>query len=340
METDTSIDVKSYKPVMKTLANVTDLAVDNQTVVMAKADGEFSLIIYNREGESFSINRYGRKTTNFPALNELIFALSKSEVRTAKLLVEMYAMENGVPLMLPKYIHFLKGHVAGTLEKIFIGVWDIYSINGRKINESHKWKLEEAQTWVEGCRWVHVLPWSEPRTIAALKRVWHEFVEEMGYEGLVCRTRSGIFKIKPLIDMDAVIIGINKRELLRDQLVTSLKLGLLNKNGSIVEIGDVASGITFPLRQALWKLMDWKVGEDNDTIFVKPRVICKLQFNDIYPETNNRVFKFDGGFEETGKQTLIRLRHPRLLGFRDDKTVCLEDIGLNQVPEGVRGNGN
>jgi hypothetical protein len=352
VEKDSGIDALSYKPKMKVLEKIDDLTLDSETICMAKADGEFNLLIYNRDGETFTINRWGRKLSNFPALNEFVMALEKNDgsIKRLQLLVEMYAMENGKPLMLPKYIHFLKGHVAGTLQNIFIGVFDVVKINDLNITEPYSWKLEEAERWVKGRRWAHVLPWKRVKTTADVKGLWRDLVEGMGYEGLVVRTREGVFKIKPLLEIDAVIIGINKRELLKKGKVTSLKLGLLREDMTFVEVGDVASGINVALRDELWNLMEYRVGEDNDTIFVKPMVVCKIQFNDMYSETLNRVFYFGAcdeteplagniSFEERGKQKLIRLRHPKLCGFRSDKIVCLKDVGLNQIPEGVRKNG-
>jgi hypothetical protein len=348
---DSTIDVLSYKPKMKALESIDELPLDSETISMAKADGEFNLLIYDRDGETFTINRWSRKLSNFPALNELELALSKSEIRKAQLLVELYAMENGRPLMLPKYIHYLKGHVSGGLEKIFIGIWDVLRINGLEIKEPFAWKLEEADSWVKDCRWVHVLPWRRTNTPTEVKHSWHYLVKEIGYEGLVIRTSKDIFKIKPLLEMDAVIIGINKRKLLEQGKVTSLKLGLLRGDMLFVEVGDVASGINHALREALWNLMQYRVGEDNDTIYVKPMVVCTIQFNDIYEQTGNHIYKFGACdkaeieahghpiFEERGKQKLIKLRHPKLAGFRSDKIVSLHDVGLNQIPEKVRGNG-
>jgi hypothetical protein len=352
VETDSTIDVLSYKPKMKALDSIDELPIDSETITMAKADGEFNLLIYDRDGETFTINRWGRKLSNFPALNELELVLSKTDgMRKAQLLVELYAMENGRPLMLPKYIHYLKGHVSGGLEKIFIGIWDVLRINGVEIKEPFTWKLEEVGSWVKDCRWVHVLPWRRTSTPAEVKHCWEYLVEEIGYEGLVVRNRRDIYKIKPLLEMDVVIIGINKRELLKKGKVTSLKLGLLRDDMLFVEVGDVASGINHDLRDALGRLMEYQVGEDRDTIYVKPMVVCTIQFNDIYEETDNRIYKFGACdkaeieahgqpiFEEKGKQKLIKLRHPKLAGFRSDKIVSLHDVGLNQIPESVRANG-
>ena len=104
------------------------------------------------------------------------------------------------------------------------------------------------------------------RSIDDLEQMRAEYVAKVGYEGLILRNGLGIFKWKPTLEMDAVIIGINKREKLEEKKVTSLKLALLTEeafgtNGfCFVEVGDVASGINFSLRDELYQLMEFKVG--------------------------------------------------------------------------------
>lgn len=356
------VDVVQFKPKMTAINNIDDLTIDSHTVCAVKADGEFNYLSYDRDGETFCMNRWNKKKTGFPALNEFVEAMNKTEIQKAELLVELYAMDKGRPLMLPNYIHYMKGQDKSLREKVFIGIWDLISINDNLIREAkqctfsndsvtrevfcrHDWKLEEVERWVKGCKRVHVLRWIKPRNIADVKAFWKQHVDEGGYEGLIVRNSLGIFKIKPLLEMDAVIIGINKRELMKEQKVTSLMLALLRDDMTFVEVGDVASGINFKLREAFWKLLDHKVGEDNGTIYVKPMVIVTVQFNAMYFKTRNRIFRFGSGayldplFKRVGEQKLIKMRHPRVTGFRKDKIVCLNDVGLNQIPYRVENNG-
>ena len=341
-----SLDVEKLKPSMVGLSDreLDSLHIDSNSVCSVKADGEFTYLRYDRNGETFTMNKWGKKRSAsitsdkwFPALAEFAEAMETTNVQEAELLVELYAMDNDRPLMLPNFIHYMKGSDLSLRKKVFIGIWDLISINGNTIHEPYHWKLEEASCWVKGCRNVHVLTWMKPQSISDVKDFWEKYVKEIGYEGLVYRNSLGVFKIKPYLEMDAVIIGINKRKLFAEKKVTSLMLALLREDMSFVEVGDVASGINFNLRETLWKLMKYKVGEDRETIFIKPMVVVNVAFNAMYPETTNRIFKFNGyvaGVKQMGTQKLIKMRHPRLVSFRKDKTVCLGDVGLNQIPYG------
>ena len=349
---DESINIDHLKPIMKTLEDIKQVKTmaaqgGDYTIVSAKADGEFTLVHYERDGESYCANRWQRKTTSFPALNELIEALKRTQIVKADILSELYGMENGRPMALPKLIHFIKGGDERLHDNLFLGIFDVVSLNDLTIREPYHWKLEEAQRWFKGCVHVHVLPWAivkgrnelvvNRNIVASVEDFWNHYVTLEGYEGIILRNAFGIFKLKPLLELDAVIIGINKQNKgFKEQTARSLKLALRNQDGSFVEIGDVASGITVQLGKKLWQLTQHKVGEDNESVFVKPIVIINVEFNAIYPKTRNRVFTFDS-FKEIGTQPVMRMRHPKFIRFRTDKNPSVADIGLQQVDSMLNG---
>lgn len=332
-ETVTDVKIDHLKPQMKTLPSFKALKiVPGQTVVQVKVDGEFTYLSYSKQG-SFTANRWGKARTNFPALNEFAEAMQKTSLEKAELLCELYAVEDDKPLKLPDFIHYIKSKDEELLKKIHIGVFDLISINGQPVQQNYAWKLEEVSGWLEGCKLCHVLPYFKPATIQDVENFWNLWVEEKGYEGLVARSNGELYKIKPISEVDAVIVGINKRELFYSSQVTSIKLALMDEDGNFVEIGDCASGITHKLRSSLWQLMDFKVGEDDQVVWVKPMVVCTVQYTDLF-KGRNKVFSYDEnkGYVHVGYRELVRLRHPRLVGFRSDKRVTPEDLRIEQLP--------
>ena len=100
-----------------------------------------------------------------------------------------------------------------------------------------------------------------------------------------------------------------------------------------MEIGDVASGIDLQLRKALYQLLDFKIAEDENKIWIKPLLIANVEYTELFP-SENKVYRYTPqGYIETAKTNLVRLRHPRLLRFRPDKQPTPQDVGLNQIPE-------
>lgn len=201
-ETITDIKIDHLKPQMKTLPSFKALEiVPGQTVIQTKVDGEFTMLSYSKQG-SFTVNRWGKARTNFPALNEFAEAMQKTSLEKAELLCELYAMEGEKPLKLPDFIHYVKSKDEELLKKIHIGVFDLISINGQPVQQNYAWKLEEVSGWFEGCKLCRVLPYLKPATIQDVENFWKEWVEGKGYEGLVARSDDQLYKVKPISEVE------------------------------------------------------------------------------------------------------------------------------------------
>jgi hypothetical protein len=329
----TDVKIDSLKPRMKALPSFKYLQiVRDETVVQVKADGEFTLLNYSEAG-SCTVNLWGRARLDFPALNEFHKAMQGTGVKDAKLLCELYAMEGGRPLKLPDYIHYVKSGKPELLEKVRIGVFDLLSVDGSQVQQSYAWKLEEVGGWLSNCRLCHVLPYAKPSTLEEVEAFWRRWVEETGYEGLVARSNGDLYKVKPFSEVDAVIIGINKKKLFWSNRVTSVVLALMDDQGRFVEIGDCASGIDREAQSSLWKLVDFKVMENSEILWVKPLVVCTVRFTDLF-KGKNTVYVYDEkhGYLYQNLMDFVRLRHPRLICFRPDKKVTPVDLRMEQIP--------
>jgi ATP-dependent DNA ligase len=330
------------KPVMKTLLSVKNIPLPS--LLQAKADGEFTFLTYSRVGFSFSLNQaytlnqWGRLRMNFPALNEFTDAMKKTNIETAELLCELYAKEQNKPLKLPQFIHYAKSKLASDHNKVHIGIFDLLSVNGQPAQDL-LWKYEQATSWLKGCSHVSVLPYTQIKTVADAEAFWAQQVKQQGYEGLVIRNQDAIYKIKPRAELDAVIIGVNKKtsygkgNLFAQNQVTSLHLALMTPEGYFVEIGNVASGIDHQLRSALWKLMDYKIEEDDNVVWIKPLVVCTVEYTDFY-KSRNKVYDFlNNCYRFKWNTTLVRMKSPTLKGFRRDKKVTPQDLRKEQIPQ-------
>lgn len=270
---------------------------------------------------------------NFPAVNELCEALKIRGLMDVVLLAELYAVEDGKPLTLPKFLSRAKGKNQ-LPESMRLGVFDLVSMNGDTVKEDYGWKMDEVSEWLEGCQYCHVLPYIKAQNRLQVREFWKEHVEGLGFEGLVARSGDGkIWKVKPSADVDVVIIGLNKTQLFEQQKITSLKTALMEEDGTLIELTDVSSGIDHDLRTFLWRLMKYKVGEDGRTVYIKPMVVCTVEYQETFEESLKRRWRFDGEqYIKEEKRKLVSLRFPRLVGFRDDKTVNPTDLRRTQIP--------
>jgi len=337
IEGKTELKIDHYKPTMKGLVSLDHVDFRLGLISMAKADGEFTLLKY-KNGRAFTINRYGHLRSDYPALNEAVKALEKAGVESAEILCELYAVDDrGKPLILPEFIRTAKG-ADRKLENLRLGVWDLISVNGKPVVQDYEWKLREMDSWFEGCKRVYVLPWIKPESRAELKKFWDVWVTEAGYEGLVIRCNGDIFKVKPVIDVDAVIIAINKVgsngkpvKGFSEGLVRSVKLALMDKQERFVVIGDCVVPKP-PIQKALWVLMDFKVQKEDRAVYVQPLVVVQVRFNSLFHGSRVRLLEFtDRGYVEAGEMTFWKMRNPRFIRFRTDKEVNVKDLRLDQV---------
>ena len=319
-------------PKSKTLMTIQQTPLNS--IVQVKADGEFALVHYERSGETYTLNKWCRKRKDFPALNELIKVMEqKPTIEKAEFLSELYAVDDqGKMIPLPDFLHTIKG--GGDLTKVRLGLFDLHSINDKPVREPYSWKIEELQEWFKEAKLVSPLPFLKPPlTHEKIQQFWNTWVEAKNYEGLVARSNDEIFKIKPFFEADAVIIGINKKPNLERKEVTSIKLALMEDQETFRELSDCASGISFPLRLKLYSVMEqFKVGEDKETIFIKPFIVVNVQYTDTFLNSQNRRWKYADKYVEVSKTRFMKLRHPRLICFRQDKTANPDDLRLTQIP--------
>ena len=331
--------IEQFKPQMKIVDTVKDLPDFQDGVFQVKADGEFSMAVFNRNSDSYTLNQWGKMRTDFSAVNQFAEALRKTVYESVKVFCELYAKEDGKPLRLDQFISIVKSGDSEQLKKVHIGVWAVHEIDGQPVTFTTRALYDMASEWFKGYSNVGVLPYVETRNVASVQAFFESYVLGIGYEGIVCHVSSDLFKIKPKKDLDAVILGFNKKSSegkpnrFRHGEVTSLHIGLIGNDGNFLEIGDVGSGIDLKLRKALFQLTSTKTNEDEDVFWIKPQIIVQVSYYDLYINGKSRTFVHDGvNYHYVKDAPSVRLRSPVLLHFRPDKKARIEDIGMRQLP--------
>jgi ATP-dependent DNA ligase len=216
-----------------------------------------------------------------------------------------------------------------------LGVFDLVSVNGKVANQSYLWRLQELETWLQGGKLVHVLPYIQPKSYQEIFNFWKYWVEDRGFEGLFARDdRQDLYKLKPFLTIDCVVIGLNKRGSWKEKEVTSLKLALIDSDGAFIEIGDVASGIDRQLRASLYdRLMPLAKREHEGWVQIPPFIVAEVEATELFRCEKPRYLLKAGVLELDGSKRAYSLRHPRLIRFRSDKKATVEDAGYErQLP--------
>lgn len=347
-------------PQSKYWARSNELQLSSDSIAMAKADGEFNKVDYSR-GIATSCNKYGRveDSDNIPALGELANLLRKHvpTMKAAKFLVEMYVRDQktSIPLRVSDFIHYLKGKdhrgqeckykpcynktVKEVHSWICLGLFDLIEVDGKKINMDWAWKLDEMESMINGGSVrVHVLPSMQVKTKGDVVKAWQDFRIRRGYEGLVIHTDNITSKMKPELEIDAVIVAAQKNDGYRKKQVTSVRVALMTAKDTYLEIGDVSSGITHQLRTELWKFkMNFPLEENQHFVYVHPLIVVKLRVNGLYCKQMPKWKVVNSRRVDLGVADSITMRHPCLEEIRQDKDPSPKEVGLNQIPKVVTG---
>lgn len=325
-------NVSMLKPNIDSLREITEIPLDD-TVVTLKLDGEFTACYYFPD-VCYTVNKWGTFRRFYPAVDELMETLAEAGIDRSVFRCELYAVEKDSerPVPLQKFLSLGKGKNADP-ERLRLLIWDAVLWDNKKVTDSYEEVLDELEFELGDCKYVKSPTWFKPTTHEDLKSLWKHYVEDQGHEGFIIRRRSDWFKLKPILDVDAVIIGLNKRKHWNKQRVQSIKTGLMMEDGTVVELTDVSSGIGHELQKELWKLTGYRLLDDFDTMYIKPRVIVTVEYTETIPAMKESYVYKDGKKYNGGMVNFVSLRHPRFIGFRPDKSFNKYDIRASQIPD-------
>ena len=186
---------------------------------------------------------------------------------------------------------------------------------------------------------------NKPNEITSL---YEELVTGGKAEGLVARSEQGIvYKLKPSITLDMVILGYTERTGDSSQ-VRSLLLGLMREDGQCQIISGCGSLGTDENRKTLMEKLkpecvdaDFHFASGSGEVyrFVKPECVVEIKVTDIQSENSGR-FHRKYGYEVYGKEmdpcctnAICEPLHPVMTRFRDDKSVNESDVRFSQLNE-------
>ena len=341
-------EVIKYKPKMDMLPSPDSadwknnaIVFQGEVTVMGKCDGEFERLDY-ADGEAYTRNKYGRRETGatIPAIKEIEKVLKQDRtLKSAVFLCELHVRHNGKLMRVSDCMHYLKGSDLKLREHLALGLFDLVELNGKPICESQAWKLAEMEKMLgKKTKQVYVLPYrvinetSAAKVRKAIEDAWQEFKVRQGYEGLVTYSSDGIGKIKSEYEIDATIVGVNKNDGFHKNQGTSVRLAVMKDEDTFVEIGDVASGITIPMRSMLWDYKkEFPLDETNRTAYVEPLFVVKLVLTDFFEKDMPTWKLVNDKRVDSGLSPAITMRHPRLVEVRRDKSITVSDVGINQI---------
>ena len=186
--------------------------------------------------------------------------------------------------------------------------------------------------------------------VTSRKDIQTEFEERVvnkNQEGLIVRGfNAPIFKIKPKLTFDFVVLGYSLGYSDNFNLLKEILFGIMTQKDEFLIVGKVGGGFTIEQRTTLLEdLQNLKAesniiepsGSKTPFIFIKPEKVIEVESVDIVSNTSDQiikksVIKFDKNkYSKIDNKPSVSLISPVFKGFRDDKKVETEQVGVVQI---------
>lgn len=312
-----------------------------------KIDGELWLAELH-QGHAQLFARGGRSITQGP-LHAALAQLASSCQQPIMLAGELHTP--GTPERRPRVGDVVAALADGDHSALRFSVFDVVALNGEPAAVAYAERLRLLRDLLGKQQSAVQLVETEclPDT-SRLKELTQQWVASGAAEGLVVRSEltGEIYKLKPSLSLDAVVVGFTVRADTPQQ-VRSLLLGLCRSDGSIQLIGACGNVPGDSLRQQLLEQLEplecgsafrHSSSDGNLYRFVRPELVVEISCTDLQMEDADSapVRRWALQYSEEGWSGLVDLPsvsliHPVMARTRPDKTADGVDVRLAQLQE-------
>lgn len=303
-----------------------------------KKDGHLAFLVSN--GKSCYLqNAGGKQWKDLPLLAE---AAKKLKGKSCTIAGELYVQSDE-----RSYGFEVPAALSKSTEKLGFGAFDIIDTEKMPEVPTWEWKFKTLSDWLGVSGTVHMIPQKQISSRSDIGPFFNAEVIEGEAEGLVVRHEMGpTYKIKPIMDVDLVVMGYCEGFGEEQGMLRELLLGLsLDKKGYQI-VGQVGNGLTNKERKTMFETLkqspvdsDYMEVSGNNVVFtmIPPEHVVQVKCLDILAETSKGVIRkaqleWDGKrFGYLGKGLSVSLVAPVIEALRADKKPCVEDAGMDQV---------
>lgn len=309
--------------------------------VSTKYDGHFYLLNYDGEKVTL-VNHGGNIITDLPILRDALSLLS-GKCNDITLAGELYLFK--------KDGRTRSFDLAAALDDkspdIYFAAFDLLVLNGETLSLDIKSLAEKLNIYLGAGESLHAAKSSFVESRTEIAAHYSEIVENQGYEGIVVRAQDGpIYKIKPLITLDAVILGYAEGEGSRAGMLKEILVGLCVSENEFLLFTKVGTGYTEDQRKSLLKILEQhKVSSDYIEVsganvaftMIEPHHVVEFSCLDIFNENSSGAItkmclQFTGGkYVASGNRPMASIIAPVFVQIRTDKKANTQDAGFSQI---------
>ena len=309
--------------------------------VSTKHDGHFYLLSYDGKKAAL-INHGGNTITDLPLLKEAS-ALLKGKCKAVVLAGELYLHKEGGRTRSFDMTAALDDKSAD----IYFAAFDLLTLDGQEVSMDIRALDEKLNAVLSGGKSIHAVKNSFVESRKDIAALYKQAVEEGGQEGIVVRSQNGpTYKVKPLITLDAVILGYAEGEGSRAGMLKEVLVGLCVAKDQYILLTKVGNGYSEDERKNLLEELGKKKvdsgyievsGSNVAFTMVEPNQVVEFSCLDVFGENSKGAISKmclsykDGTYTAMGKQPMASVISPVYVKMRTDKKANAEDAGLSQI---------
>ena len=309
--------------------------------VSTKHDGHFYLLSYDGKKVAL-INHGGNTITDLPLLKEAS-ALLKGKCKAVVLAGELYLHKEGGRTRSFDMTAALDDKSAD----IYFAAFDLLSLDGEQVSMDIKALDQKLNAVLSSGKSLHAVKNSFVESRKDIAALYKEIVEDGGQEGIVVRSHNGpIYKVKPLITLDGVILGYAQGDGSRAEMLKEVLVGVNTGLNEFLILTKVGNGYSEDERINLLKDLEKKKvdsgyievsGSSVAFTMVEPNQVIEFSCLDVFGENSKGTISKmclsykDGTYTPIGKQPIASVISPVYVKMRTDKNPNIEDAGLSQI---------
>ena len=314
-------------------------------LVSPKLDGELWYLLYDQEWILVASN--GRTISgDIEILNEV----SKLDLDKSFILAgELHVISDGRSRIADLAVKLGEGEKCDT-STLGFGVFDLVSSsNLTAAGTTYSSRYELIKNLPNKGNFF-IVPTEKTNTADAVHTQFDNWVSSKKLEGLVARSDDArTYKVKPITEFDAVILGFTEKRLEGgDYVVRSVLIGVEADDGTwipLVPVGNIGEN---DFRKELYSLLKPSVipssyrrtSESSGVMYqlVNPQLVAEIKALDLQSEDASgkkirdpKLSVLDGQWRVIGWTNSVSVHNPTLLRLRSDKEPSAQDAGWNQI---------
>lgn len=309
--------------------------------VSTKHDGHLYLLSF--DGSSTKLINHGGNTIDDLPLVKEASELLKDKCKNVVLAGELYLYKDG-----ERTRSFdMTAVLADKSVDIHFVAFDVLSIDGEDTSLDIEALDEKLKQLLPNGKSVYGVKTSLVESRKDIIELYKSIVEEGGHEGIIVRSKNGpIYKIKPLITLDGVVVGFSEGEGSRAGMLREVLVALNTGPDEYLLLTKVGNGYSDDERKKMLKDLEKKKvlsdyievsGSNVAFTMVEPNLVVEFSCLDVFAENSKgNISKAslsykNGAYESNGKSASASVISPVFIKFRSDKKVGFEDSGISQI---------